>query len=332
MLLIGGIFNAAGIAIMLLSMHWYAQQPWSISESPIPQPSTSNSANIASHNFLRLGASFSLLLLPLLVAFVAPLLRVNRRKAVVFAAVVLPCVLFGFLQHRHHTLSNWLAPFIGNWISKYGLLDDQAIMGTRPLVLSQSLCLISPWPPSLAWPAFWRRSSAARLHPRRTAAKATAISWRDLGLLLGPFTLAYMALLTSRASIGSIYDRYELPLMALLLVITRYYQEQVRPNLPVATLAMIALFGAFAIAATHDVFSMYRGSLAATEEIRVRGVPNTAIRGSFENSLWIQLEEVGHIDDPRARVPPGAHLGSTRLFPLFSPRGVRVRGLGNIFL
>ena len=53
----------------------------------------------------------------------------------------------------------------------------------------------------------------------------------------------------------------------------------------------------------------------------VRGVPNTAIRGSFENSLWIQLEEVGHIDDPRARVPPGAHAAQPAAVPAVLPPG-----------
>jgi hypothetical protein len=320
-LLIGGILNAAGIAIVFLSMHWFSQQPWSISESPIPPVIDLNSVETASRWLLRLGASLLLLLLPLLVAFVAPLRHANRRMAAVFAAVILPCALFGILEHRHHALGNYLAPFCGDWISKYGL-GEPYIMGTRPLILSQSLCLVLTVATVICLASFLAVlfGGAPRLSP--TAHKANAISWRELGILLVPFSLAYMALLASRASLGLIYDRYELPMMVLsLLALTRFYQEKVRPNLPVSTLALIAVFGAFAIAATHDMFSMYRGVLAATQEIRSSGVPDTAIRVTWENGGWVQLEKVGHIDDPRARVPPGAPVAHPAVVPAVLPPG-----------
>jgi len=321
-LLIGGILNAAGISIVFLSMHWFSQQPWSITESPIPPVIDLHSVNIAGHNFLHFGASLLLLLLPLLVAFVAPSLHVNRRMAAVFATAILPFILFGFFQHRRHALGNWLAPFCGNLISKYGLVDVQPIMGTRPLILPQNLCLALTVATIICLASFLAVicGGATRLSP--APSKATAISWRDLGILLVPFTLAYMALLTSRASINAIVDRYELPLMVLcLLVLTRYYQEKVRPNLPVSTLAMIVVFGGFGVAATHDLFAMYRGFLAATVEIRASGVPDTAIRGNWENSAWIQLGKEGHVDYAKARVPPGAYVAPPVAVPAVLPPG-----------
>jgi len=236
--------------------------------------------------------------------------------------VTLPCVLFALFARSHHALGNWLAPFLGNWISNDGLLGYQNIMGTRPLILPQRLCLALTVATVICLASFLAVlcDGAPRLSPAAT--KVTAISWRDLGILLVPFSLAYTALLVPRALVNLIYDRYELPMMALsLLVVTRFYQEKVRPNLPVSTLAMIVLFGGFAVAATHDVFSMYRGFFAATQEIRASGVPDTAIRGSWENSAWIQLEKEGHTDDPRARVPPGAHGSHPVAVPAVLPSG-----------
>ena len=58
-LLIGGIFNAAGMAIVFLSMHWFSQQPYSITESPIPRVIDLNSRLRSQvENLIRLGASF----------------------------------------------------------------------------------------------------------------------------------------------------------------------------------------------------------------------------------------------------------------------------------
>ena len=197
------------------------------------------------------------------------------------------------------------------------------IMGTRPLVLPQSLCLALTVATIICLASFLAVLFGGEQRLSPAASKANTVSWRDLGILLVPFSLAYMALLASRASINLIYDRYELPMMVLsLLVLTRYFQEKVQPNLPVSTLAMIVVFGAFAVAATHDLFSMYRGYLAATQELRASGVPDTAIRAGWENSAWIQLEKVGHIDEPRARVPRGASMrSSSRSSWSFFPSG-----------
>ena len=320
-LLIGGILNAAGIAIVFLSMHWFSQQPWSISESPIPPVIDLNAVETASRSLLRLGASLTLLLLPVLVAFVAPLLHANRRMAAVFAVVTLPCALFGILEHRRHALGNNLAPFCGDWISKYGL-GEPYIMGTRPLILSQSLCLVLTVATAICLASFLAVlfGGSPRLSP--TAHKANDLSWREIAILLLPFSLAYTALLASRASINLIFDRYELPMIMLsLLALARYYQERIQPNLPFSTLALVVMFGAFAVAATHDLFSMYRGFLAATQEIRSSGVPDTAIRVTWENGGWVQLEKVGHIDDPRARVPPGAPVAHPAVVPAVLPPG-----------
>jgi hypothetical protein len=217
--------------------------------------------------------------------------------------------LFLILEHRHHALGNYLAPFCGDWVSEYGPLGHNFnILGTHPLILPQSLCLALTLATFICLACFLAVLFDGGPLSSPTAHKANDLSWRELGILLVPFSLAYMALLTSRASIGWLFDRYELPILALsLLALTRFYQEKVRPNLPLSTLAMIAVFGAFAIAATHDMFSMYRGFLAATEEIRASGVPDTAIRGTWENGGWVQLEKVGHTDDPRARAHQGVH-------------------------
>jgi hypothetical protein len=122
-----------------------------------------------------------------------------------------------------------------------------------------------------------------------------------------PCIAAYILLLVPVVLASSFFDRYLLPLMALLLpLLVRYYQERVGPRLPVVSLALIGIYAAFSVASLHDVFAMYRGSVAAIEEIRSSGVPATAISGSGEYNGWTQIVTAGYVNNHGIIKPPGA--------------------------
>ena len=108
---------------------------------------------------------------------------------------------------------------------------------------------------------------------------------------------------------GLFFDRYLLPLLAIcLLALTRYYQQNVRADLPWACVFLVAIFAGFSIAGTHDEFSMYRGYATAVSELRSSGVPATAIWGPWEFDGWTEVEKVGYFNDSRIRVPKGAYV------------------------
>jgi hypothetical protein len=142
----------------------------------------------------------------------------------------------------------------------------------------------------------------------RLQGQAAAISWRELTIMAGPFSVAYLMLLAAQQLNGDTFDRYQLPLLVLLLVLLgRYYQERVSAHLPIATILLIAVFGAFSLAATHDEFALYRGYVSAIHEIRSAGAPATAILGPWEFEGWTEVEQAGYVNDPRIRVPAGAY-------------------------
>ena len=116
-------------------------------------------------------------------------------------------------------------------------------------------------------------------------------------------------MLMPRASTGGFYDRDLLPLMALLLlVLARCFQEKLGPRLPILCVVLAGIVACFTIAATHDMFSMYRGYLAAFQEVRSSGVPATSVSGSWENDGWTELGTVGYMNERRIRNPRGAYL------------------------
>jgi hypothetical protein len=122
--------------------------------------------------------------------------------------------------------------------------------------------------------------------------KDTAISWQKLGVLLGPFSAAYLFFVVMAFAI---YDRYFLPLFAiLLLVLVRFYQEKQKARLSWACILLIVLFAGFSLAGTHDDFALSRSYVATAAEIRSSGVPATDLLGPQALEGWAELEKVGY--------------------------------------
>jgi hypothetical protein len=152
-----------------------------------------------------------------------------------------------------------------------------------------------------AWLCTTRRAATgAQLEPL----SSQPVSSPTLLVLLGPFTLAYLALLLPRGLSGDLFDRYLLPLLPVgIIFLLRLYQDRVRPNLPSISYAIVLLFGLYAIAGTRDAFSMYRARQAAVAELRSAGIPDTAIDAGFEHNAMAQIDSVGYIAGPHNDEP-----------------------------
>jgi hypothetical protein len=314
-LLFGGLSWAAGIGIVAASMHWFGRQPYAIHWSMFSNRFSSYSLGSVAAYALCGGAELILLLLPVLLMFVGALHKVKRRTAISMAAGSFSLALIGLILFRHRGLDHGLAPFLGthaslgDYLSVYGLWDVHSIMGDPPIILTAGLRVVLTVATMIG---FVGLLSVFLGNVRRTPSLPNgvpSVSWHDLGVILIPFSVAYLAMLASRASENAFYDRYLLPLTMLsLLVLTRYYQERVRPNLPIATIVLTGVFGSFTIAGTHDVFAMYRGYLAAIAEIRSSGLAPTAINGGWEYNGWTEIETVGYVNNPEIRIPRDAYV------------------------
>jgi hypothetical protein len=127
--------------------------------------------------------------------------------------------------------------------------------------------------------------------------------------LLAPFTLGYLVLLLPRALYVVVFDRYLLALiMVALLVLLRFYQDQVRVRLPGASVLLLAVFAGYAISATHDTFSMFRARLAALNELYSGGVAATAIDAGFDTNILTEIDQTGFENDSRIVIPAEAYV------------------------
>jgi Dolichyl-phosphate-mannose-protein mannosyltransferase len=311
-LLMGSLLYVGCVAFVFASVHWFHQQPYSVPENLIRGRVNLKTFLFLASNMFRAGLDTSLFLLPILLLFVPELRRGNRRSTMFFIAGSIVFVAFCLVAVGHHGLPPWLAPYMGNYVTSYGLLEDGVRLLVTILNAASVLALFA-----LILADTKKLPSAAGLVQK--------ISWHRLTVLIVPFTVAYIILLMPRAAFKGFlfFDRYLIPIITMLLIlILRFYQEWVQSRIPTVALLWIAVFAAFGIAGTHDLFTLLRARLAAIDELRLAGVPPTAIDAGFEYNGWIQIERAGFVNDPQIRILPGDHFSPVFLdsFSVLSPR------------
>jgi hypothetical protein len=259
-------------------------------------------------NVVHASLDVVLFLLPLLLAFIPAIPRRNRRAFTFFVAGIFLCVTFALFELHHNKLHLWLAPYTGNYVTMHGLVDGTPIHGERPIVLSLLLRLLITSAMAIASLAFFACLFRAKPSGSSPPAPSDPIPWNQLRVLLLPFAVAYFVLLVPRATFSTVFDRYLLvPLMIALIVLLRFYQQRVSPRLPWPTLLFVALFAAYGVAASHDAFAMLRARVALIAELRAAGVSENAIDGGFEYNTEVQIEQQGHLNEPRILIPANSY-------------------------
>jgi hypothetical protein len=254
--------------------------------------------------FIKLNLEGVLLLLPVMLMFVPAIRRRSKATQVAViggTAVTLAALLAVFLHlDKEGKGLGWLAPFLANggtYVNVSGLYAVWPAHGDKPVILGTALRLVLTGATLLGLAALlafcvgeWRGA--------KVATTVKGVSWGHLCLLVLPFAAGYYGLFMPRAATRWVFDRYLVPIMLLaLMMMLKAYQERVRERLPLSALALVVVFGAFAVAGTHDGFAMYRASKAAIEEMRARGVPETEIDGGWEYNGLTEVDQKGYVNE-----------------------------------
>jgi hypothetical protein len=321
---LGVVLYLVSGAIIFAAMHWYSLQPYAVPESIPPMRLDHHKLNLLMANVLGIFLGTAVFLLPILAAFAAVLPWRDRRTRLSLAAGAAVFAALVFLLHRGHRLTASLAPYLPNYVTVNGMVDVMKLRGSRPVILTPGIRLVLTAAVFFALVSFITFLLAALKSSARPAAISNPgpgkIDWHSLLLLLVPFTICYLALLMPRASSMGLLDRYLLPLILIgILLLVRLFQDRAQDRaesyLPPIAIALTALFAAYAVAGTHDAFSFFRARAAAVGELLAAGVPDTAIDGGFEHNGLTQIEQTGHINDPRIRVPAAVYFDPHSPFP-----------------
>jgi len=304
---------SASILAAVVCLYWFHHQPYSIPEKIIAGEFSVPVLRHAAQQVRDMILSVLLLSLPVFSAFLIALPRASRR--VLFPLLGVVTVLLAVRVFTHGVQA--FGPWTPNIVTEYGVGGSGSweSLGRKPVVLPPWLrgtltCMV------LLAACGWLAKLIPRVGSRRAlSTKSEAnLSWVTVWILLGPFTLAYFAMLMPRAVFSLALDRYLIPLLAVfVIVMLRYFQNGVRRETPAYCFALLAVFSAYSIAATHDYFSTGRARLAAASMVRATGIPRTAIQGGWEYDGWTQLSAAGYINDPRLAFPAGAYKAINRL-------------------
>src|ERR1700744_502795 len=285
-LLCGLISMVFGLAIMVGAMEWYKHQPGILPEPIFRRPLTRNKLRSMLRYMARILFDAPLFLLPVLLLFVPKVQWKNREVRITFLCVGL--LVVAALLFIQPSPTAWLEPPIGNYVTEHGVVDGNFIKGSRPVVLTENIrffltTLVLAGLAAIAAVLMW--PPAADHHESEGP-----LAWKTLFQLTGPFLAAYLILMTSRASVEMVFDRYLVPILFLLLLaLTRYYQERISLRLPRYAFGLLAIVAIYSVSVTHDMFAMLRARLNAARELEARNVPASEIDGGWEFNSWTVL-------------------------------------------
>lgn len=194
-----------------------------------------------------------------------------------FAAMVLLCLAFG---------QSLLVPAIPGILSANGVLvRGSDSLGFRPAVIPVQIRFAITCSVIFCAVVFLilRRKACSPL-PRETRAVFFVCS------------LAYTALLLPGAIMSLTFDRYVMPMAALLAIVLLANIELESTKIPPAGWIALVALAFFGIGVTHDYASAQRARIQAAGILQQRGISRSHISCGLEYDAWTQLEQSGKIN------------------------------------
>ena len=98
----------------------------------------------------------------------------------------------------------------------------------------------------------------------------------------------------------------------VIAFLLKLYQERISKKLSALSLVVLILFAACSIGGTHDFFADSRALGTTILMVQSSGVPRKSIQSGLVRlgwtaDAWAQIEDGGHINEARIKIPAGAY-------------------------
>lgn len=319
------------LVAVLVCLHWFNRQPYSVPEHIIWRPIQFGTFVHLVAQLVKTSLCFLLVLLPVTAAWLPAARRLNRNALLRFAGAMFLSIVLIALAYMRGRIDTWIMPWL------MFLLPEQSsllpgMFGT-PVVLVVWIRIVI----SLVVVASGLILMEQLMHRQQnlqSCVDRSPISWRCAAWILVPFSISYLVLLMPRGAFDLIQDRYLIGLTpAAIVFLLLLYQERIAPKLPAISMILLAIFAVYSVAGTHDFFAESRAQVKAMQMVENSGVPRTAIQAGFPEDGWLQIQHGGHINEPRIEVPAGAYdpnpsdlipdgcrNGFTKFAPIIAPK------------
>lgn len=308
-LLAGSLAVAFGFLFIIGCTHWLSRQPYSV---PVPLIPSSFPKRLALRQLSYIVLEVPFLILPVVAAFVPRIFRSRPAvKLSVFAGLFAYVALAVHSRKSPDPLVHFepTAGYGGSWFTFAGAYTT--ISGSPTLLHIPALIVLTVV--CLAGLAGALIVGIDRSQEKTCGSAASArLSWKQIGVLLLPFSVAYLLLLL--AALGTtltLFDRYALGLCGpAIILLVRLYEERVGHSLPLGAVVLIVVMAALGVSATHNTFAIGRARVELANELHGAGVPYTAIDGGWDYNFQTELDYASHINNPLITVPAGAYVPS----------------------
>jgi hypothetical protein len=302
-LIAGAIATAAGAVFIFGCLQWLKHQPYTVPEHVLIG---SFPVGHMVGELIRTFLDAPFLLLPIVALFL-PEIRRSRRSVLAVSSVLFLGYLFLATYPSHLRGSFPLEPTGGDWIGIHGTYEFMILKGNAPLLLSRGVQVLLT---IVSFGGVYGLISSLRSRATTDVMDASAgVSWGQLGVLLGPFSIVYALLLVPRAGAYHLTERYLLALLVVaLLCMVRYYQDQLQPRLPAARAVLIGIMAVYGIVNAHNTFAIDRARVVMADELSAAGVPDTAVDNGWEYNLGVELRHAAYINTDRIVLPAHAYV------------------------
>ena len=324
------VFSLAGV---LAFLHWFNAQPYSVPEHIIWAPFTWMTLPHLAAQIAKTLACLALVIFPVSVAWLPTAGQLDRKARLRIASALGLLISLWLVAFAVGRIDTWLMPWLMFLLAEQSSLLP-GMFGTPEAMAIWIRLFISFV--VIATALIMAEQLLRRRTDRPVNFGGKAGSWRAAVWILVPFCFSYLILLAPRGAFDQIQDRYLIGVTPVIIVfLLRLYQERVRSKLPAISLIALAGFAAYSIAGTHDFFAESRAQVRELRMIERSGVARTSIQAGFPQDGWVQIQNGGHINEPRIQVPAGAYVrnpissafipekclnGFTKFAPIITPR------------
>ncbi len=311
MKLTGVILWSFSFVSVLIFLHWFNSQPYSVPEHIIWAQITWETFQHLAAELVKMFLCLLLILLPVTVAWLPSARELGRNAWLRIGGVLALFVVLEVVANAMGRMNSWLMPWL-----MYLLPEQSALLpgmfGTTPdlsLWIRFAISLFVVAAGSIALEReLDRKPSGPTQRSGPLSASSAGTSWHEIAWIIGPFSLSYVLLLMPRGAFDLIQDRYMVGLIPFILVVVlKLYQERIGPRLPAVSVLMLVVYAAYSVAGTHDFYAQSRAQVRAMQMLEDSGVPRKSIQAGFPSDGWVQIENGGHIHEPRIKVPTGAY-------------------------
>ncbi|MES2222740.1 MAG: hypothetical protein V4587_17445 [Acidobacteriota bacterium] len=307
----GIVLWALSIVAVLVFLHWFNGQPYSVPEHIIWAQITWLTFPHLAAQLAKMILCLLLILLPFSVAWLPSAHELGRSAWLRVIGVLAIFIAFELLANALGRMDTWLMPWLMYLLPEQSSLRP-GMFGTLPAMTLWIRFAISIFVIAAAAIALEheleRRPTGRVWWNQPLTGASTGTSWTEIAWLLGPFSLSYVLLLMPRGAFDLIQDRYMIGLVpSIVVALIKLYEERVGPKLPPVSVAMLVLFALYAVAGTHDFYAESRAQVHAIQMVEGAGVARNQIQAGFPADGWIQIENGGHINEPRIKVPADAY-------------------------